>query len=76
MLQHLEVTGLPRKTPKILPVCWLFLNVGCIKVNSDGATLGAPGATGGRGVFVTSRDFVKRCFGIPLGNKYAFEAEL
>lgn len=31
---------------------------------------------GGGGIYCTSRDFVKRCFAIPLGVTFAFVAEL
>ena len=59
-----------------MPVSWNLPAQGWIKVNIDGSARGAPGRSGCGGVFRTSRGFVKGCFSVFLGIKYAFEAEL
>ncbi|KAK2642323.1 hypothetical protein Ddye_024086 [Dipteronia dyeriana] len=60
----------------IRSVVWSPPAPGCIKVNTDGSALGSSSVGGCGGVFQTYRSFVKACFAVPLGQVFAFEAEL
>lgn len=64
------------KAPKIIEIQWQPPSLGWIKINTDGAAIGAPGRAGCGGIFRTYRRFCKGCFANPLDNLYAFEAEL
>ena len=68
--------GRPSKAPRILEVNWRPLPSGCLKVNTDEATVGSPSLTGCAGIFHTYMGFVKGCFVIPFSVCFAFEAEL
>ncbi|KAK0608113.1 hypothetical protein LWI29_025664 [Acer saccharum] len=57
-------------------VIWSPPAPGWIKVNTDGAASSSPGVGGCGGVFRNCRAFVKGCFAVPLGQVFAFEAEL
>lgn len=52
----------------------------CIKVNIDGSAIGAlqisGGGGGGGGVFHNCRDFVHRCFSLPLCLGFSFDVKL
>ena len=61
---------------KILYYSWNPPPQGWLKVNIDDATHGSPGHSGYNGIFRTCRGFVKSCFSIYLGKKFAFEAEM
>ena len=45
-------------------------------MNIDSSAKGAPGRSGCGGIIRTCRGFVKECFSVCLGIRYAFEAEL
>ncbi|KAK3189490.1 hypothetical protein Dsin_029051 [Dipteronia sinensis] len=62
--------------PVIRSVIWSPPAPGWIKVNTDGAALSSPGVGGCWGVFRNCRALVKGCFAVPLGQVFAFEAEL
>ncbi|KAK3225126.1 hypothetical protein Dsin_004988 [Dipteronia sinensis] len=76
ILHRFCLSGRPGKAPVIRSVVWSPPVPGWIKVNTDGAALGSPGVSGCGGVFLTYRSFVKACFAVPLGQVFAFEAEL
>ncbi|KAK3222236.1 hypothetical protein Dsin_009261 [Dipteronia sinensis] len=71
-LKRLGLCGCPIKAPVMKSVIWL----GWIKVNKDGADLSSSGIGGCGGVFRNYQDFLKGYFAIPLGQVFAFEAEL
>ncbi|KAK3193386.1 hypothetical protein Dsin_024696 [Dipteronia sinensis] len=60
----------------IKSVIWSPPAPGWIKVNNDGAALSSPGVGRYGGIFRNCRAFVKDCFVVPLGQVFAFEAEL
>ena len=62
--------------PRIIEVLWKPPPLGWIKVNTDGAAFGCPSLTGYGGIFCNCKGFVHRCFAIPIGLAFAFEAEL
>ncbi|KAK2637349.1 hypothetical protein Ddye_032141 [Dipteronia dyeriana] len=76
ILHRFGLYGRLGKAPVIRSVVWSLLAPRWIKVNTDGAALGSPGMGGYGGVFQTCRSFVKACFAVPLGQVFAFEAEL
>ncbi|KAK3221988.1 hypothetical protein Dsin_009013 [Dipteronia sinensis] len=76
ILHRLGLSGRPGKAPIIRSVVWSPPAPRWIKVNTDGAALGSPGVGDYGGVFRTCRSFVKACFVVPLGQVFAFEAEL
>ncbi|KAK3221823.1 hypothetical protein Dsin_008848 [Dipteronia sinensis] len=76
ILRRFGLSGRPGKAPVIRSVVWSPPAPGWIKVNTEGAALGSPGVGGCGGVFWTCRSFVKACFAVPLGQVFAFEAEL
>lgn len=51
LLHRLGVQGVSCKAHKIVQAHWLLPSGGWIKVNTDGATNGAPGMNGGNGIF-------------------------
>ncbi|EEF40183.1 hypothetical protein RCOM_1732210 [Ricinus communis] len=62
--------------PKIFTIKWHPPPPSWIKLNSNGATRGAPGTTGVGGLFRNCRGVVKGCFIVPLSTTYAFVAEI
>ncbi|KAK3229515.1 hypothetical protein Dsin_001396 [Dipteronia sinensis] len=76
ILRLFDLRGRPAKALIIRSVIWSTLALGWIKVNNDGAALSSPGDGGCGGVFRNCRAFVKGCFAVPLGQVFAFEAEL
>ena len=76
ILRRFGLQGRPSKAPVIKSVIWSPPAPGWIKVNTDGAAMGSPGVGGCGGIFRNCRAFVKGCFAIPLGQVFAFEAEL
>lgn len=60
VLRHLGVVSMPRKAPKILPICWLLPNAICIKVNIDMAAVGAPSVADG-GVCLLLMEHLSKC---------------
>jgi ribonuclease HI len=76
ILRRFGLRGRPSKAPVIKSVVWSPPAPGWIKVNTDGAAIGSPGVGGCGGIFRNCRAFVKGCFAIPLGQVFAFEAEL
>ncbi|KAK2635782.1 hypothetical protein Ddye_030574 [Dipteronia dyeriana] len=76
ILHRFGLYGRPGKAPGIKSVVWSPSAPGWIKVNTDGAALGSPGVGGCGGVFRTCRSLVKACSVVPLGQGFAFEAEL
>ena len=76
ILHNLGIKGNPPKGPSIIPVSWNLPPLEWIKVNIDGLARGAPGRSGCGRIFRTFRGFVKGCFSVCLGNRFAFEAEL
>ena len=76
ILHRFGLRGCPSKAPVIKSVIWSPPAPGWIKVNTDGAAMGSPGVGGCGGIFRNCRAFVKGCFAIPLGQVFAFEAEL
>ena len=71
ILHELGINGKPPNGPSILPVSWKPPPQGWIKVNIDSVEKGAPGQPGCGGIFHTSHGFVKRCFFVYLGIKFA-----
>ena len=47
-----------------------------LKINIDGAVMGAPGHSSCGGIFLTCRIFIKGCFSLYLRIGFAFEVEL
>ncbi|XP_050217388.1 uncharacterized protein LOC126668220 [Mercurialis annua] len=76
ILRLLQITCKPTTAPKIIPVTWHTPLSNWTKVNTDGSALGAPGAAGGGGIFRNSAGFTKGSFAFPLGNEFAFAAEI
>ncbi|KAI9191000.1 hypothetical protein LWI28_001990 [Acer negundo] len=76
ILRCFGLQGCPSKAPVIKSVIWSPPAPGWIKVNTDGADMGSLGFGGCGGIFQNYRAFVKGCFAIPLGQVFAFEAEL
>ncbi|KAI9181501.1 hypothetical protein LWI28_015585 [Acer negundo] len=76
ILRRFGLQGRPSKAPVIKSVIWSPSAPSWIKVNTDGATIGSLGFGGCGGIFRNCRAFVKGCFAIPLGQVFAFEAEL
>ena len=77
VLRHFGLRGRPPRAPVIKSVVWSPPSPGWVKVHTNGAALGSPGAGGCRsGVFRNCRSFVKGCFADPIGSVFAFEAEL
>ncbi|KAK2642786.1 hypothetical protein Ddye_024549 [Dipteronia dyeriana] len=76
ILHRFGFYGRPGKAPVIKSVVWSPPAPGWIKVNTYGVALGSLGVGGCGGVFRTCRSFVKACFAVPLGQVFAFEAEL
>ncbi|KAK3204772.1 hypothetical protein Dsin_018818 [Dipteronia sinensis] len=76
ILHRFGLRGRPGKVLVIRSVVWSPPTPGWIKVNTDSAALGSPGVESCGGVFQTCRSFVKVCFAVPLGQVFAFEAEL
>ncbi|KAK3230080.1 hypothetical protein Dsin_001961 [Dipteronia sinensis] len=76
ILLRFDLSGRPGKALVIRSVVWSPPALRWIKVNTDGATLGSPCVGGCEGVFWTCWSFVKSCFTVPLGQVFAFEAEL
>ncbi|KAK3225743.1 hypothetical protein Dsin_005605 [Dipteronia sinensis] len=76
ILRRFDLYGRPARAPVIRSVIWSPPAPGWIKVNTDGAALSSPGVGGCGGVFRNCRAFVKGCFAVPLGQVFAFEAEL
>ncbi|KAK3193274.1 hypothetical protein Dsin_024584 [Dipteronia sinensis] len=76
ILRRFGLSGRPGKAPVIMSVGWSPSAPRWIKVNTDGSALGSPGVGGCGGIFRTCRSFVRACFAVPLGQVFAFEAEL
>ncbi|KAI9192216.1 hypothetical protein LWI28_019629 [Acer negundo] len=76
ILRRFGLQGCPSKAPVIKSVIWSPPAPGWIKVNTDGVAMGSPGFGGIGGIFRNCRAFVKGCFAIPLGQVFAFKAEL
>ncbi|KAI9160260.1 hypothetical protein LWI28_006684 [Acer negundo] len=76
ILRRFGLQGRPSKTLAIKSVIWSPSASGLIKVNTDGVVMGFPGFGGCGGIFRNCRAFVKGYFAIPLGQVFAFEAEL
>ncbi|KAI9157503.1 hypothetical protein LWI28_023591 [Acer negundo] len=76
ILHRFGLQGRPSKAPVIKSVIWSPPAPGWIKVNTNGAAIGSLGFGGCGGIFWNCRAFVKGCFTIPLGQVFAFEAEL
>ena len=76
ILRRFDLLGRPARAPNIKSVIWSPPAPGWIKVNTDGAASCSPGVGGCGGVFRNCRAFVKGCFVSPLGQVFAFEAEL
>ncbi|KAK3222115.1 hypothetical protein Dsin_009140 [Dipteronia sinensis] len=75
-LHRFDLRGRPARAPVIRSVIWSPPAPGWMKVNTDGAALSSPGVGGCGGVFRNCRAFVKGCFAVPLGQVFAFEAQL
>ncbi|KAK3204729.1 hypothetical protein Dsin_018775 [Dipteronia sinensis] len=77
-LKAFGLVGCPPKAHCIIPVIWSppLPLPRWFKVNTDGASLGAPSDGGCGGVFMTCWPFLKGCFSILLKHVFAFEAEL
>ncbi|KAK3197881.1 hypothetical protein Dsin_021296 [Dipteronia sinensis] len=76
ILHRFDLRGRPAKALVIRSVIWSPPAPGWIKVNTNGAALSSPGVGGCGGVFRNCRAFVNGCFASPLGQVFAFEAEL
>ncbi|XP_055962061.1 uncharacterized protein LOC130015619 [Mercurialis annua] len=76
VLKLLNIKRYIPKAPCIIEVSWKPPPSNWMKVNTDGAALGAPGLAGAGGIFRNYRGFVQRCFAIPLGICFAYEAEM
>ncbi|KAK3218041.1 hypothetical protein Dsin_012011 [Dipteronia sinensis] len=76
ILRRIDLRGHPARAPVIRSVIWLPPAPGLIKDNIDGAALSSTGVGGCGGVFRNCRAFVKGYFAVPLGQVFAFEAEL
>ncbi|EEF38759.1 conserved hypothetical protein [Ricinus communis] len=66
-------------TPKLRrTVCELRQppHLGWLKLNTDGSARRAPGSSGASRVFRNCRGSIKGSFALPLGNGFAFEANL
>ena len=76
ILRRFGLRGCPSKASVIKSVIWLPPASGWIKVNTYGVAMGSPGVGGYGGIFRNCKAFVKGRFAIPLGQVFAFEAEL
>ncbi|KAK3198182.1 hypothetical protein Dsin_021597 [Dipteronia sinensis] len=76
ILHRFGLWSCPSKAPVIKSVVWLPPAPGWIKVNTDDSAMGSPGIGFCGGIFQNCRAFVKSFFAIPLGQVFAFEAEL
>ncbi|KAK9282857.1 hypothetical protein L1049_011081 [Liquidambar formosana] len=76
ILQGLNLKGIPRKAPKIIPVVWHLPIADWVKVSTDGLAKGNPGPTASGSVFRNCRGFVKGFYGLSLGIRSAFFAKL
>ncbi|KAK3220867.1 hypothetical protein Dsin_014837 [Dipteronia sinensis] len=76
ILHRFDLCGRPARVPVIRSVIWSPPAPSWIKVNTDGAALSSLGVGGCRGVFRNCRAFMNGCFVVPLGQVFAFEAEI
>ncbi|KAK3193489.1 hypothetical protein Dsin_024799 [Dipteronia sinensis] len=76
ILRCFGLRGRPTKSSVIKSKIWSLPALDWIKLNTDGAALSSLGTGGCGGVFCNCRFFVNGCFAIPLGQIFAFEAEL
>ncbi|KAK3185052.1 hypothetical protein Dsin_032338 [Dipteronia sinensis] len=76
ILRRFGLRGSPFKASVIKSMVWSPPASDWIKVNTYGATIGSPRVGGFGGIFRNCRVFVKGCFTIPIGQVFAFEAEL
>ncbi|KAI9198283.1 hypothetical protein LWI28_012969 [Acer negundo] len=76
ILCRFGLQGRPFEAAVIKSVIWSPPTPDWIKVNTDGVVMGSSGFGGCGGIFRNCRAFVKGCFAIPLGQVFAFEAEL
>ncbi|KAK3183585.1 hypothetical protein Dsin_030871 [Dipteronia sinensis] len=76
ILRWFDLRGRPAKAPVMRSLIWFPPAPSWIKVKTDGAALSSRGVGGCGGVFRNCRAFVKGCFAVPLGQVFAFEAEL
>ncbi|KAK3199002.1 hypothetical protein Dsin_022417 [Dipteronia sinensis] len=76
ILRRFDLRGRLARAPFIRSVIWSPQAPGWIKVNIDGAALSSLVVKGCRSVFHNCRAFVKCGFAVPLGQVFAFEAEL
>ncbi|KAK3188082.1 hypothetical protein Dsin_027643 [Dipteronia sinensis] len=76
ILRRFDLCGRPVRAPVIRSVIWSPPAPSWIKVNTDGTALSSPSVGGCGGVFRNRKAFVNGCFAVPLGQVFAFEAEL
>ena len=65
-----------RKSSVIVSVIWIKPPINWIKINTDGAALGAPSMSGAGGIFCDHNGSVIFSFAAPLGSYFSFEVEL
>ena len=76
ILSSLRIRGVPRKAPSIVSISCHPPPSGWIKANTDGSSLGSPGAAGSGGIFRTARGLPRGAFTFSTGSSFAFLAEL
>ena len=74
ILRCLRVGGLRKKDPVLVSVCWLKPPKNWIKINTDGASHGAPGLVGVSSIFWDHRGLAMASFAALIGYAFAFEA--
>lgn len=76
LLRSLGVKTCLPKGHEIIPMFWAFFSSGWLKVNNDGATLGALGLPGCGGIFCNSSGCFQKVFAISIGVAFAYENEV
>lgn len=66
VLKRFGIAGLPAKPKSVVPIVWIPLAFGWIKLNIDGVTLGSLGLAPSGGVFRDHRGKVLASFSLPL----------
>ena len=76
ILSRFHIAGIPRPVPKFIPASWLPPPQGWLKINSDGTARGSSGMVGVGGVICDYCGYALASFIVPIGVRYALEAEL